>query len=34
LTAVDFPPMQEPASFNLEAIKKEIEAMIKAHEGH
>jgi hypothetical protein len=30
---VDFPPMQDPASFNLEAVKKQIEAMIKAREG-
>jgi arylsulfatase len=33
LTAVDFPPMQDPASFNLEAVKKQIETMIKAREG-
>jgi len=32
---VDRPPggMQDPASFNLEAVKKQIEAMIKAREG-
>ena len=33
MTAVDYPPMQDPASFNLEALKKKIEAMIKQHEG-
>jgi arylsulfatase len=30
---VDFPPMQDPASFNLEAVKRQIQAMIKAREG-
>lgn len=30
-TAVEYPPMQAPASFNLEAVKKQIEEMIKAH---
>jgi arylsulfatase len=33
LTAIDFPPMQAPASFNLEAVKQEIDEKIKAHEG-
>ena len=33
LTAVDYPPMQEPASFNLSAIKAQITEMMKAHEG-
>ena len=33
MTAVDYPPMQDPASFNLDEIKKKIEAMMKAHEG-
>jgi arylsulfatase A-like enzyme len=32
-TAVDYPPMQAPASFNLEAVKRQIEEMQKAHEG-
>jgi arylsulfatase len=32
-TAIDYPPMQEPASFNLDAVKRQVEAMIKAHEG-
>ena len=33
MTAIDYPPMQDPASFNLEAIKAKIQAAIKAHEG-
>ena len=32
LTAVDYPPMQAPATFNLDAIKTKIQEMIKAHE--
>jgi arylsulfatase A-like enzyme len=32
-TAIDYPPMQDPASFNLEAVKKKIDEMIKHHEG-
>jgi len=32
-TAIDYPPMQAPASFNLEAVKRKIEAMMKQHEG-
>jgi arylsulfatase A-like enzyme len=32
-TAIDYPPMQDPASFNLDAVKKQIEAMMKQHEG-
>ncbi len=32
-TAVDFPPMQAPASFNLEAVKREVEEKLKEHEG-
>jgi arylsulfatase len=32
-TAIDFPPMQDPASFNLSAVKAQVEAMIKAREG-
>jgi len=31
-TAIDYPPMQDPASFNLTAVKAQIEAAIKAHE--
>jgi hypothetical protein len=27
------PPLQTPASFNLEAIKREIDETMKAHEG-
>jgi arylsulfatase A-like enzyme len=33
LTAVDYPPMQAPATFNLEAVKAQVEEMMKAHEG-
>ena len=32
-TAIEFPPMQDPASFNLEAVKAKVEEMIKQHEG-
>jgi arylsulfatase len=32
-TAVDYPPMQDPASFNLEAVKKKVEELIKHREG-
>ena len=32
-TAIDYPPMQAPASFNLSAIKTQIEEAIKQHEG-
>jgi arylsulfatase A-like enzyme len=32
-TAIDYPPMQDPASFNLDAVKKQIDDMIKSHEG-
>jgi arylsulfatase len=32
-TAIDYPPMQDPASFNLEAVKKQIETMIREHSG-
>jgi len=33
MTAIDYPPMQDPASFNLDAVKKKIEAMIREHHG-
>jgi len=33
MTAIDYPPMQAPASFNLDAVKKQITEMMKAHEG-
>src|SRR5262245_19143219 len=33
MTAIDYPPMQEPASFNLDEVKKKIQAMMKQHEG-
>jgi arylsulfatase len=32
-TASDYPPMQAPASFNLDAVKRQVEAVMKAHEG-
>jgi arylsulfatase A-like enzyme len=32
-TAIEFPPMQAPASFNLEAVKAQVEEMMKEHEG-
>jgi arylsulfatase len=32
-TAINYPPMQEPASFNLDAVKKKIDEMMKQHEG-
>ncbi len=32
-TAIEFPPMQDPASFNLDAVKKQIDDMVKSHEG-
>ena len=28
-TAIEYPPMQEPASFNLDAIKAKIQEAIK-----
>ena len=32
-TAIDYPPMQAPASFNLEAVKRKVEETMKEHEG-
>lgn len=32
-TAIEYPPMQSPASFNLSEVKKKVEAAIKAREG-
>lgn len=32
-TAVEYPPMQDPASFNLSEVKKKIEAAIKTQQG-
>jgi len=32
-TAIDFPPMQKGASFNLEAVKQQIEAHMQSHAG-
>ena len=31
---VDFPPMQKPASFNLEAVKEQLILAMKSHHGH
>jgi hypothetical protein len=33
MTAIDYSPMQEPASVKLDAVKKKIEAMMRQHEG-
>jgi arylsulfatase len=32
-TAIDYPPMQDPASFNLEAVKRQVEAVLKNRSG-
>ncbi len=32
-TAIDYPPMQDPASFNLDAVKQQIEKVIKNKPG-
>jgi hypothetical protein len=32
-TAIDFPPMQAPASFNIQAVEEKVEEAIRAHEG-
>ena len=32
-TAINYPPMQAPATFNLDAVKREIEEKLKGHEG-
>ncbi|MBZ9602545.1 arylsulfatase [Phyllobacterium chamaecytisi] len=34
LTGIDYPPMQDPASFNLDAVKRQIEAAIKNKPGN
>jgi arylsulfatase len=33
MTAIEYPPMQDPASFNLDEVKKKVDALIKKHEG-
>ena len=33
MTAIEYPPMQKGASFNLEAVKAKIEEAAKAHAG-
>ena len=32
-TAIEYPPMQAPASFNLEAVKAQVQEMMQHHEG-
>jgi arylsulfatase len=32
-TAVEYPPMQAPASFNLEAVKAKVQEVLHSHEG-
>jgi len=32
-SAIEFPPMQAPESFNLDALKREIDEKIKQHQG-
>ena len=32
-TAIEYPPMQAPASFNLEAVKRQVQEALKQHEG-
>ena len=34
MTAVEYPPMQDPASFNLDAVKTKIEEAIKNKPGN
>jgi len=31
-SAIEFPPMQAPASFNLDGVKREIGEKIKQHQ--
>jgi arylsulfatase len=33
MTAIKYPPMQDPATFNLDAVKQKIDAAMKEHEG-
>jgi arylsulfatase len=33
MTAIDCPPMQDPASFNLEAVKQQIDARLRTKPG-
>ena len=32
-TAIDYPPMQAPATFNLDAVKREVEEKLQTHQG-
>jgi len=31
-TAIEFPPMQAPASFNLQAVKEKVDAVIRSQQ--
>jgi arylsulfatase len=33
-TAIDYPPMQDPASFNLDAVKQQIDRAIRNKPGN
>jgi arylsulfatase len=33
LTPIEYPPMQKPAPFNLQAVKEKVQAMIEHKEG-
>ncbi|MBL9173529.1 MAG: arylsulfatase [Verrucomicrobiales bacterium] len=33
MTALDYPPMQDPASFNLSSVKAKIDKILQAHHG-
>ena len=33
MTALEYPPMQKGASFNLDAVKARIEEAMRAHHG-
>ena len=32
-TALEYPPMQAPATFNLQAVKAKIDEVMRQHEG-
>jgi len=32
-TLIEFPPMQKGASFNMEAVKAQIQSALKSHSG-
>ena len=33
-TAIDYPPMQDPASFNLESVKRQIDQAVRNKPGN